>query len=91
MPTGRAPYTVTDIAPYGSGTRRLRPPASLSEPAKRAFLDLVAGCTTDHFRPADIPLMCRWAELAVMCEAASVELEASTMLDSDGKPSPWLA
>jgi hypothetical protein len=87
--TGRQPYATTDVLPFRTGTRRLRPPDGLSDAAKAAFLDLVTGCPADQFRPCDMPLLCRWAELSVMCEAASVELQASGMLGADGKPSPW--
>src|SRR5438034_11024180 len=91
MPTGRQPYDTTDIEPFGAGNRRLRPPASLSEPAKAAFLDLVTSVTADHFQAADIPLMARWAELTVLCEDASVELQRQGMLAPDGLGySPWL-
>jgi phage terminase small subunit len=87
--TGRQPYQSWDTVPYGTGTRRLRPPASLSEPQKRAFIDLVVACPSTQFEPQDIPLLVRWCELCVMAEAASVELQASGMLAPDGKPSPW--
>ena len=87
--TGRQPYATTDVLPFGTGTRRLRPPDGLSDAAKAAFLDLVTTCPADQFQPSDMPLLCRWAELSVMCEAASVELQASGMLGADGKPSPW--
>ena len=68
---------------------RLRPPASLSEPQKAAFLDLVTACPATQFEPSDIPLLVRWCELCVMAESANVELQASGMLAPDGKPSPW--
>ena len=91
MPTtGRPPYQTTDTVPYGAGTRRLRPPASLSEPQKRAFLDLVVSCPATQFEPQDVPLLVRWCELCVMAKAANVELQASGLLAPDGKPSPWL-
>jgi hypothetical protein len=87
--TGRQPYETTDTVPYGAGTRRLRPPASLSGPEKRAFLDLVVACPSSQFEPQDIPLTVRWCELCVMAEAANVELQASGMVTADGKVSPW--
>jgi hypothetical protein len=38
-----------------------------------------------------MPLLCRWAELTAMCEAASVELQAAGMLAPAGVGySPWL-
>jgi hypothetical protein len=89
--TGRQPYATTDVLPFGTGTRRLRPPDGLSEAAKAAFLDLVTTCPGDQFQPPDMPLLCRWAELTAMCEAASVELQAAGMLAPAGVGySPWL-
>ena len=89
--TGRQPYATTDVLPFGTGTRRLRPPDGLSDAAKAAFLDLVTTCPADQFQPPDMPLLCRWAELTAMCEAASVELQAAGMLAPAGVGySPWL-
>src|SRR5262245_51384333 len=45
--TGRQPYATTDVLPFGTGTRRLRPPDGLSDTAKAAFLDLVTTCPAD--------------------------------------------
>jgi phage terminase small subunit len=87
--TGRQPYATTDVLPFGTGCRRLRPPDALSDAARAAFLDLVTTCPADQFQPSDISLLCRWAELSAMCEAASIELQASGMLGVDGRPSPW--
>jgi phage terminase small subunit len=87
--TGRQPYATTDVLPFGAGQRRLRPPEGLSEAAKAIFIDTVTACPASQFQPADIPLLCRWAELSAMCEAANVELQASGMLGADGKLSPW--
>jgi hypothetical protein len=39
--TGRKPFETTDVVPFGAGNERLRPPPSLREPEKQAFLDLV--------------------------------------------------
>jgi len=52
--TGRQPYATTDVLPFGSGTRRLRPPDGLSDAAKAAFLDLVTTCPADQFQPSDM-------------------------------------
>jgi phage terminase small subunit len=91
MPTtGRRPFIATDVVPFGAGPRRLRPPDGLSEPAKAVFIDTVTTCPSDQFQPSDIPLLARWCELTAMCEAASVELQASGMLAPDRGYSPWL-
>jgi hypothetical protein len=89
--TGRRPYDTTDMALYGTGSARLRPPASLGEPEKRAFLDLVTTVPAGQFRPSDLPLLCRWAELTVMCEQAQGELAVGGIIGPDGKPSPWFS
>jgi phage terminase small subunit len=94
-PSGRPPYDTLDIAPYGVGTARLRPPASLGEPEKRAFLDLVTTTPAGQFQASDLPLLCRWAELTVMCEQAQGELAAGGMVVTDDKgkasASPWFS
>jgi hypothetical protein len=87
--TGRQPYETTDVVPFGIGDSRLRPPATLGEPEKRAFLDLVTTTDPKQFRASDLPLLCRWAELTVMAEQAASELAAGSMVTADGKVSPW--
>jgi hypothetical protein len=93
--TGRQPYTVTDVTPYGSGSGRLRPPATLGEPERQAFLDLVTTTPAGQFQPSDLPLLCRWAELTVMCGQARGELAVSGMVVTDDKGkasvSPWFS
>jgi hypothetical protein len=89
--TGRRPYETTDVALYGTGTPRLRPPAMLGEPEKQRFLDLVTTTPAGQFQASDLPLLCRWAELTVMCEQAKGELAAGGMIGPDGKPSPWFS
>jgi hypothetical protein len=92
MPTtGRRPFIATDVVPFGAGPGRLRPPDGLSEAAKAVFIDTVTTCPSDQFQPSDIPLLARWCELTAMCEAASVELQASGMLAPDRlRYSLWL-
>jgi DNA-binding PucR family transcriptional regulator len=89
--TGRRPYDTSDIAPYGVGTARLRPPASLGELEKQRFLDLITTTPAGQFRASDLPLLCRWAELTVMAETAAGELAAGGMVTADGKVSPWFS
>jgi hypothetical protein len=86
--TGRKPYDTTDVALYGTGSARLRPPASLGEPEKRAFLDLVTTVPAGQFRPSDLPLLCRWAELTVMAETAAGELAVSSMVTATARCRP---
>ena len=86
--TGRQPYTTRDVQPFGL-PGRLRPPRSLGELEKRAFIDLICAVPSTQFRPSDLPLLCRWAELNVMAEQAAGELQAHGMVGTDGKPSAW--
>ena len=91
---GRPPHETTDIAPFGVESGRLRPPGHLGEQQQRAFLDLVTTCPRSQFVAADIPLLCRWAELIVMAEKAVLEMQREGMV-VDGqhgpKVSPWFA
>src|SRR4029077_15028878 len=87
--TGRKPFETTDVVPFGAGNERLRPPPSLAEPEKQAFLDLVTTTDPKQFRPSDLPRLCRWAELTVMAEQAAGELQAGGMVTADGRVSPW--
>ena len=48
-------------------------------------------CPLSHFQAADLPLLCRWAELTVMAETAAGELTAGGMVTGDGKVSPWFS
>ena len=89
--TGRKPFETTDVVPFGAGNERLRPPPSLREPEKQAFLDLVTTTDPKQFRPSDLPLLCRWAELTVMAEKAAGELQAGGTVTADGRVSPWFA
>ena len=89
--TGRKPYEMTDVAPFGLPNQRLRPPPSLGEPERRAFLDLVCSVPAGQFRESDLPLLCRWAEATVQAEVAASELQASGMVTAEGRVSPWFA
>jgi hypothetical protein len=74
-----------DVTLYGTGSARLRPPATLGEPERRAFLDLVTTTPAEQFQPSDMPLLIRWAELTVMCEQARGELAVQGMVVTDDK------
>jgi phage terminase small subunit len=88
--TGRKPFESVEVVPYGYENRRLRPPEHLGQAEKRAFLDLVLSCPVSQFRSADVPLLCRWAELTVMAEVAMGEMTATGMVTADGKVSAWV-
>jgi hypothetical protein len=90
MPTrGRSPYTVTDGTSFGEPNPRLKPPDTLGDVQKRAFVDLVTRCPATQFEPCDLPLLCRWSELTVMCERAATELAMGGLVTPDGKVSAW--
>jgi hypothetical protein len=67
------------------GSFRLKPPASLSEPERKAFRDLVASVVPEHFVPCDLPLVCAYVRAIALEERAAVELGKTP---TDGK---WLA
>ena len=54
----------------------VQPPASLSEPAKAVFLDLVASCDPEHFEDSDVTLLARYANAVVFTEQAEARLQA---------------
>jgi len=88
---GRPPFESVDITPYeGPKTRRLRPPDELTDPAKAIFTQIVLTHTSGHFKPSDLSLLCRYAELAAV--AAKAELEMTLpggLVRPDGKRSEW--
>jgi phage terminase small subunit len=87
---GRPPHETTDLTAFGA--RRLRAPDCLGELQKRAFIDLVAACPASQFCRSDLGLLCRWAELSVMCETAVSHLETDGMVVTGvqgPKVSPW--
>jgi hypothetical protein len=43
------PYQTAEVLPYGTD-RRLRPPESLPDAARRAFVEVVSSHTAGHFR-----------------------------------------
>jgi hypothetical protein len=88
--TGRKPFATYDVQPFGAW-ERLKPPASLGEPEKRAFFDLISRVPAGQFQECDLPLLCRWAELTVMAETAAGKLAVAGMVTTDGKVSPWFS
>ena len=53
----------------------IRPPSTLSEPAKAVFLSLVMDCEPGHFKPADAGMLCQYCEAQAMAERAAAELQ----------------
>jgi hypothetical protein len=67
---------------------RLNPPPSLSAAERAIFLDVVAACDRDHFRPSDLPLLVRYVEAAALSDQAAEQLHLGAVIN--GKPSPWI-
>jgi hypothetical protein len=80
-----------DLTPFGFPDERLRPPASLGDLEKRAFLDLIDRVPAGQFRESDLPLICRWCELTVVAERAAAEMSAGNLVTDDDRPSPWFS
>src|SRR5262245_23619808 len=90
--TGRSPHVTTDAVPFGLPNRRLRPPGTLSELEKRAFVALVAASPAEQFTAADMDLLVSWAETTVLARRAARELElAGGPVLPDGKTNAWFA
>jgi hypothetical protein len=77
------------VTGIGSRASRLRPPATLSEPERTAFIEIVDSCAAGHFVHSDMPLLCRYAEASVLAEQAARELRQGGAV-INGRPSPWL-
>ena len=71
-------------------TSRVRPPANLSDRERTAFVDLVAACRPERFHECDTPLLCRYAELTVLCDQAAAAIRQEGAV-RDGKANAWLA
>ena len=64
----------------------IRPPATLSAPAKAVLHALVADTEPSHFKPADAGMLCQYCEAQAMAERAAAEL------NGEGPPNTqWLA
>src|SRR5258707_1263719 len=65
-----------DSAPGSSGfarslRQRLKPPADLGPEARAVFADVVVNSNPEHFQPADLPLLCVYAEAVVQARACA--------------------
>lgn len=66
---------------------RLKPPDSMSEAARKVFLDLVVGSKADAFQVTDLPLLVRYAEAAALADRAEGEIAKKPLVK--GRPNPW--
>jgi phage terminase small subunit len=81
----------TEVIPFGVD-RRLRPPESLPDAARRAFASIVASHPASHFKAGDAELLCRYAEAAAAAEEAAFQMaQPGGMVTDDGKVSPWVS
>jgi hypothetical protein len=78
-----------DAQPWYDQGQRLRPPEHLGPLERQAFIDLTSRVPAAQFVEADLPLICRWAELELQAQTAAAELRKGMVVN--GKPSPWLA
>jgi phage terminase small subunit len=85
---GRKSEAALSLPRVDGQPHRLEPPASLSASERKIFVDVVASCDRRHFRPSDLPLLCRYVEAAALAEQAAQELRQGAILD--GRPSPWI-
>jgi hypothetical protein len=55
----------------------VRPPPTLSEPARRVFEQLASSVDYEHFVFSDVPLLAQYAEAIVLTEHSAAELRVS--------------
>jgi len=61
---------------------RLRPPADLSPEAKAVFIDVVVNSNPEHFQPADLPLLCVYAEAVVQARDCAKQVREGQATDT---------
>jgi phage terminase small subunit len=72
-----------------AGQSRLRPPASLSDAERAAFIDVVSTTKANHFVASDMSLLYRYAEATVLAEQAARHLRDEGPVIA-GRVSPWI-
>jgi hypothetical protein len=58
----------------GQLRQRLKPPADLSPEARAVFIDVVVNSNPEHFQPADLPLLCVYADAVVQARACAKQV-----------------
>jgi hypothetical protein len=61
------------VGPIRTGATRLRPPATLSAPARKVFLQIVAN-EPAHFRESHMPLLVQYCEATALAERSIAEM-----------------
>jgi len=64
----------------------VQPPVTLSDPARKIFLELVASCDPAHFEDADVGILAQFCEAQALAERAAQELQKESPPNSR-----WLA
>lgn len=73
---GRKSAASVAIAVNVSGKpSRLTAPASMTSAEKALFNELVAGCSAEHFRRSDIPLLTSYVEASLLARSAARDPE----------------
>jgi phage terminase small subunit len=63
----------------------------MAEDVRQIFLDIVLANDPTHFKPSDMPLLCRYCEAhAMAARAAAALFQAGAIVDGDGA-SPWVS
>ena len=83
---GRKSAAALEVINVDGSPNRLEPPDHLSADEKQRFVDIVTNCDARHFRPSDLPLLCRFVEADALAERAAGELRKNPVVS--GKPSP---
>jgi hypothetical protein len=65
----------------GQLRQRLTPPDDLSPEARTVFIDVVVNSNPEHFQPADLPLLCVYAEAVVQARECAKLLRDGTGSD----------
>jgi phage terminase small subunit len=76
MPRRSKVERFTPIYPAPQRTS-VRPPPTLSEPARLVFEQLASSVDKDHFVITDVPLLAQYAEAIVLAEHSAAELQVS--------------
>ena len=67
----------------------VQPPDTVSAPARRVFLDLVASVDPAHFEISDVGLLAQYCEAQVMAERAATELAKGDGPPDTRWPAAW--
>ena len=81
---GRKTAASFEVLNVDGSPDRLQPPDHLSADERRRFANIVANCDARHFRPSDVPLLCRFCEADALAERAAKELRKNPVID--GRP-----